>query len=108
MRAFLPDVGALGRAGAILRAVQHAHPKTPQWYLQLLMVDPSVQRQGLGGLLQDPTLEVCDREGISAWVETQKEENLAYYRRFGFSVVAEHHPVEVGPSMWSLSRSPKG
>jgi GNAT superfamily N-acetyltransferase len=107
LHAFLPDVGALGRAGPILRAVGHAHPKVPQWYLQLLMVDPGVQRQGIGGLLQRPTLETCDREGLPAWVETQKEENLAYYGRFGFTVVAEHHTVEGGPSMWSLRRDPK-
>jgi GNAT superfamily N-acetyltransferase len=107
LHAFLPDVGALGRAGSILRAVQHAHPKAPQWYLQLLMVDPDVQRQGIGGLLQAPTLAVCDEQGLPAWVETQKEENLAYYGRFGFKVIAEHHTVTDGPSMWSLSREPK-
>ena len=105
---FLPDVGALGRAGRILRAVEQAHPKMPQWYLQLLMVDPDVQRQGIGGLLQASALATCDREGLPAWVETQKHENLAYYGRFGFAVVHEHHPVPEGPSMWSLRRDPKG
>jgi len=108
LRAFLPDLGALNRAGSILRAVQHAHPKTPQWYLQLLMVDPVVQRQGIGGLLQSPTLEVCDHEHLPAFLETQKEENLAYYGRFGFTVAAEHRPVAMGPAMWSLSRAPRG
>ncbi len=106
LHAFLPDVGSLGRGGRILRVVEQAHPKIPQWYLQLLMVDPDVQRQGIGGLLQSPTLEVCDRDGLPAWLETQKEENLAYYARFGFAVVHEHHPVEDGPSMWSLRRDP--
>jgi GNAT superfamily N-acetyltransferase len=106
LRAFLPDVGSLGRGGRILRVVEQAHPKVPQWYLQLLMVDPDVQRQGIGGLLQAPILERCDREGLPAWLETQKEENLAYYQRFGFELVTEHHPVEDGPSMWSLRREP--
>jgi GNAT superfamily N-acetyltransferase len=106
LHAFLPDVGSLARGGRILRVVEQSHPKIPQWYLQLLMVDPDVQRQGIGGRLQSPTLEVCDREGLPAWLETQKEENLAYYGRFGFTVVHEHHPVENGPSMWSLRRDP--
>ncbi len=108
LRAFLPDVGSLGRGGRILRVVEQSHPKIPQWYLQLLMVDPDVQRQGIGGLLQSPTLEVCDRDGLPAWLETQKEENLAYYARFGYAVVHEHHPVADGPSMWSLRRDPAG
>jgi len=107
MYSFLPDVGALVRAGKVLRAVEQAHPRIPQWYLQLLMVDPVVQRQGIGGLLQVSTLEACDRDGLPAWVETQKEENLAYYGRFGFEVVHQHHTVADGPSMWSLRRDPK-
>jgi GNAT superfamily N-acetyltransferase len=108
IHAFLPDVSSLGRGGRILRVVEQSHPRIPQWYLQLLMVDPDVQRQGIGGLLQVPTLEVCDRDGLPAWLETQKHENLAYYARFGFDVVHEHHPVEDGPSMWSLRRDPAG
>ena len=105
--AFLPDVGSLGRGGRILRVGEQAHPRVPQWYLQLLMVDPDVQRQGIGGLLQAPTLEQCDREGLPAWLETQKEENLAYYRGSASSSSREHHPVEDGPSMWSLRREPQ-
>ena len=108
MRAFLPNLGSLPRAGRILRSVELAHPKRPQWYLQLLMVDPTVQRQGIGGILQASTLELCDAEGLPAWLETQKQDNLAYYARFGFEVAKEHRPVPDGPPMWSLSRDPRG
>jgi predicted N-acetyltransferase YhbS len=101
-------MGSFVRAGRILRAVELAHPKRPQWYLQLLMVDPSHQRQGLGALLQEKELATCDAEGLPAWLETQKEENLAYYARFGFSVASEHRPIPSGPAMWSLTREPAG
>jgi len=107
IRAFLPALKMLPRAGRILRSVELSHPKRPQWYLQLLMVDPAFQRQGIGATLQSPTLEACDREGLPAWLETQKEENLAYYARFGFEVVKEHRPLAEGPAMWSLSRDPR-
>jgi GNAT superfamily N-acetyltransferase len=107
VRAFLPDLSSLGRGGRILRIVEQSHPKTPpHWYLQLLMVDPDVQRQGIGGRLQAPELAACDREGLTAWLETQKPENVPYYGRFGFEVVHEHHPVPDGPSMWSMRRDP--
>jgi GNAT superfamily N-acetyltransferase len=107
VRAFLPDVSSLGRGGRILRVVEQSHPKTPpHWYLQLLMVDPDAQRQGIGGRLQAPELATCDREGRFAWLETQKPENVPYYARFGFEVVQEHHPVPEGPSMWSMRREP--
>jgi GNAT superfamily N-acetyltransferase len=105
--AFAPNLGSLNRGRPIMHAVVEAHPKRPQWYLQLLMVDPPFQRHGIGGMLQTPTLDVCDREGIFAWVETQKEENLAYYQRFGFEVVAEHRPVAQAPAMWSMGREAK-
>ena len=104
--AFAPNLSSLSRARPIMHAVADAHPKRPQWYLQLLMVDPPFQRQGIGGVLQEPTLAECDRGGIFAWVETQKAENLAYYERFGFKVVAEHRPVADAPAMWSLGREP--
>jgi GNAT superfamily N-acetyltransferase len=102
--AFAPNLSSLSRGRPIMHAVVEAHPKRAQWYLQLLMVDPPFQRLGIGSMLQTPTLAVCDREGVFAWVETQKEENLAYYRRFGFEVVAEHRPVADAPAMWSLGR----
>ena len=104
--AFGPNLSSLSRGRPIMKAVVDAHSKRPQWYLQLLMVDPPFQRHGIGSTLQSPTLELCDREGIFAWVETQKEENLAYYRRFGFEVAAEHRPVADAPAMWSLGREP--
>jgi GNAT superfamily N-acetyltransferase len=108
IRAFLPDVSSLGRGGQILRVVEKSHPKVPaHWYLQLLMVDPDVQRQGIGGRLLSPELDACDRDGLTAWLETQKPENVPYYARFGFEVVHEHHPVPEGPSMWSLRRAPR-
>jgi GNAT superfamily N-acetyltransferase len=108
VRAFVPHMGSFARAGRILRSVELTHPKRPQWYLQLLMVDPPHQRKGIGALLQAPTLATCDAEGLPAWLETQKEENLAYYARFGFQVAKEHRPIASGPAMWSLSRDPAG
>jgi GNAT superfamily N-acetyltransferase len=106
--AFRGSFSSLNRARPLLKEVAKAHPKRRHWYLQLLMTDPPYQRQGIGGLLQNPTLEICDREGLPAWLETQKHENLAYYARFGFEVVSEHKAPGDGPSIWSLNREPKG
>jgi predicted N-acetyltransferase YhbS len=101
----VPSLGPASRARGALKEVVKAHEKRPHWYLQLLMVDPSFQRQGIGGLLQTPTLERCDAEAIPSWLETQKPDNLVYYGRFGFTVVAEHK-VPDGPSIWSMVREP--
>jgi GNAT superfamily N-acetyltransferase len=90
-----------------LMAIDQAHPKEPMWYLLLLVVDPLVQRAGLGTRLQASVLEVADRDGVDCYLETQKPENLAYYRRFGYEVAEELRPVVGGPSLWTMRRPPR-
>jgi len=87
----------------LLDAVEKAHPAEPHWYLALLGVDPSRQRRGLGAALLRPVLEHCDEFGESAYLETQKPDNLAYYARFGFEV---RNRITVGdsPPVWLLWR----
>jgi GNAT superfamily N-acetyltransferase len=87
-----------------LLAIERAHPKDLMWYLLLLVVDPSVQRAGIGTALQQPGLETADKEGLDCYLETQKPENIAYYRRFGYDVVDELRPVKSGPPLWTMRR----
>ena len=88
-----------------LVAIDRAHPKEPMWYPLLLVVDPLVQRAGIGAWLQAPGLEAADQEGVDCYLETQKAENVSYYRRFGYEVVDELRPVLEGPPLWTMRRS---
>jgi GNAT superfamily N-acetyltransferase len=88
-----------------LFAIEKAHPKEPLWYLLLLVVDPSVQRSGIGTRLQQDGLRAADRDGFECYLETQKPENLAYYRRSGYEVDQELHPVPGGPPLWTMRRA---
>ena len=90
-----------------IMAIDHEHPKEPVWYLALLAVIPDHQRKGMGKELMAPVLEICDREGYDVYLETQKEDNLAYYRRVGCDVVNVLHPVKNGPPLWTLRRPTK-
>jgi GNAT superfamily N-acetyltransferase len=87
-----------------LLAIEKVHPKDPLWYLLLLVVDPSVQRGGIGTRLQQEGLDAADRDGIDCYLETQKAENVPYYRRSGYKVDQELHPVEGGPPLWTMRR----
>jgi len=98
-----PSAGANGMR--YLLAIERAHPKDLLWYLFLLVVDPSVQRGGIGTLLQASGMESADKEGLDCYLETQKPENIAYYRRFGYEVVEELHPVKSGPPLWTMRRT---
>jgi ribosomal protein S18 acetylase RimI-like enzyme len=97
-----------GRALHGLRLVgeiEAAHPRTRHWYLSLLGIEPLCQGRGLGSLLMQPVLQRCDREGLPAYLESSKEENIAFYRRHGFAVVGEVR-VAGGPTLWPMLRPP--
>jgi GNAT superfamily N-acetyltransferase len=82
-------------------------PAEPHWYLQLLGTHPDWQRQGLGALLIEQIGEVCDREGLPMYLETETIENVAYYGRLGFQVTAEWDVPAGGPHMWGMRRGPR-
>jgi GNAT superfamily N-acetyltransferase len=98
---------ALVDGSKYLLAIDRVHPREDLWYLQLLVVDPSVQRLGIGGMLQRPELARADEEGLPCYLETQNPDNLPYYRRFGYETVKELHPVKNGPPLWTMRREPK-
>ena len=53
-----------------------------------------------------PGLELCDREGLAAYLESSKESNLAFYGRFGFRVTDEVRMPGGGPPVWLMWRDP--
>jgi hypothetical protein len=98
----------VGRALALLSAVDKAHHELqePHYYLAILGTDPRFQRSGAGTAALAPVLDGCDTQGLPAYLETQKEENLVYYARHRFDVVQK---IEVRgcPPIWTLRRDPK-
>ena len=83
-------------------------PRDEHWYLQMLATHPDWQRQGLGAQLMHHMFERADDEGLACYLETETEENVAYYRHHGFQVRSEwdvpdwqHLP---GPHMWGMLR----
>lgn len=107
-RALAARPPALVAGSQYLLAMDKAHPREPIWYLELLAVDPSAQRRGYGGALQEQVYAQADRDQLASYLETQKEANLAYYRRFGYEVVTELRPVRNGPPLWTMRREPRG
>jgi GNAT superfamily N-acetyltransferase len=93
------------QAARLFFEVDREHPKEPHWYLALLATDPSAQGRGLGSALLAPVLEECDREGLLAYTETQKFENVAWYGRAGFTVSREVR-LPGTPPVWCLRREP--
>ena len=98
----------IGRAVALLGAVDKAHHDVagPHYYLGILGTDPEFQRSGAGSAVLAPVLERCDTEGLPAYLETQKESNIAYYARHRFELVQKIE-VKGCPPIWTLLRQPR-
>jgi ribosomal protein S18 acetylase RimI-like enzyme len=80
----------------------------PCWYLFLLGVEPSRQRQGLGGALMRPILERADTDQIACYLETENERNVAFYRRHSFEVIVNGEEADAtGVRFWTFRRRPK-
>jgi GNAT superfamily N-acetyltransferase len=94
------------KAIRLFMEVDKRHPKDPHWYLSLLVTDPSAQGRGIGTRLLAPVLERCDEEGHFAYLETQKEANVAWYARAGFEV-ADVVRLRGTPPVWLLRRDPR-
>jgi GNAT superfamily N-acetyltransferase len=89
---------------AYLNATEKVHPKNEHWYLAILGVEPDRQGQGIGARLIDHTLDPLDREGLDAYLETDKESNLAWYARRRFELRETLHPTPDGPPTWTMWR----
>ena len=98
----------LGGALRLLTALDKAHHelKEPHYYLGILGTDPLHQRRGAGHAALQPVLERCDAEGVPAYLETQKEENLAYYARHAFDLI-QKVDLDGVPPVWTLMRKPR-
>lgn len=96
------------RAVHMLYQMQDAHAKIkePHWYLVDIAVDPSMQGRGLGHEILRPQLDICDKTGVAAYLESSNSKNFGIYERLGF----EHRPaIEIadGVNMYPMWRDPK-
>jgi len=60
----------------------------------------------VGSFLISSTLERADRDALPVYLETTKDVNVVYYRRFGFEVVEELKMGRGAPPVWTMLRPP--
>lgn len=111
-RCLVPAVRSVGlgkvreRLGA-LPAMEKGHPREPHWYLEILAARVDLRGRGVGSALMAPVIERCDRDGMPAYLESSKFENLAFYHRFGFEVTEEIEIAPGCPPLWRMWRDPR-
>lgn len=100
-------VAGLRRTLKMVTAMEAAHPREPHWYLEFLATDAHLRGRGVGSALIVPALEWADDDGVGAYLESSKFDNVAFYRRHGFDVVEEMVAVDGAPPLWRMWRDPR-
>jgi ribosomal protein S18 acetylase RimI-like enzyme len=90
--------------GQVFQALSVVHPMTSHWYLAVVGVEPGAQGEGVGSGLVRHFVERVDADEESAYLETDRAENVAFYESFGFSVASELEILDV--PVWRMWRDP--
>jgi ribosomal protein S18 acetylase RimI-like enzyme len=64
------------------------------WFLFILGVDPELQRKGFGTKMIEPMLDRIDKEKLPIMLDTNKQNNIGYYQKFGFEVVKNYKVLD--------------
>ena len=100
-------LAGMRRAVAALDVLSRNRPAAPHIYLNVLGVEPALQRRHFGiallDWLRDQTALRPDLVGV--YLETATEANVSYYSHVGYRVTGEIYPL--GVRMWQMLQ-PRG
>jgi len=97
-------VGNGRRAASWLRAWSNHDSSERHYHFGPLGVDAHLQGQGIGSELMRAFCQEMDEVNENAYLETDKEINVGFYRRFGFEVIGEDQVI--GVPNWFMLRRP--
>jgi GNAT superfamily N-acetyltransferase len=84
----------------------HLDPAEPHVHLGPIGVEPIRQRQGIGSALMARYIEHLDQEKSAGYLETDRPENVEFYKKFGFMV--KHEEQIIGTPTWTMWRPGRG
>lgn len=95
------------RALRLNAAVQKAHPREKHYYLEVLGTLPQRRGRGIGGALVRAVLDLCDAQGVGAYLENSNPRNEAFYARHGFRPMGALALPEGCPPLMPMWRDPR-
>jgi ribosomal protein S18 acetylase RimI-like enzyme len=105
---FLPSLLSTNPASTVLRILSWARawgredPSSPHWHLGPVGVLRSHQGRGVGSALLRSFCSRMDQDHSEAYLETDKEINVAFYQRAGFKV--DRRKEVIGVPCWFMTR----
>jgi ribosomal protein S18 acetylase RimI-like enzyme len=94
--------GAEARHAELWDWIAGNFPDEPFWYLDHIAVKADRRGGGLGAALIHHGLAFAERDGVPAFLETGRPENVGYYERRGFRTVADDDAPGGGPHIWFM------
>jgi len=98
---------ASGRLFGAFAGFGELHPDAPHWYLAFIGLEPDAQGRGIGHRLLEPALACADAGGTLCYLETPFMQTHAFYRKNGFEITRELHPIPGAPPVWTMTRPPQ-
>jgi ribosomal protein S18 acetylase RimI-like enzyme len=84
----------------------HLDPEEPHVHLGPIGVAPEAQRQGIGTALMNRYIEHLEQQRMAGYLETDRPENVEFYKKFGFLVQREEQLI--GAPTWYMWRPQNG
>ena len=76
------------------------------WYLNVIGVHPTCRRKGYARSMLEGMLSRVDEEGLPCFLDTNSDENVAIYEKFGFAV-AKRYTILQRNTHWGMIRPPQ-
>jgi len=80
----------------------HLDPDEPHLHLGPIGVAPGMQGQGIGTALMRRYVEHLEQEKAVGYLETDRAENVEFYKKFGF--IVRHQETLIGAPTWYMWR----
>jgi ribosomal protein S18 acetylase RimI-like enzyme len=80
-------------------------PDEPHIHLGPIGVAPGLQRRGVGSALMEHFIQQIARENAAGYLETDRWENVEFYKKFGFNL--RHEEILIGAPVWYMWRPPE-
>ena len=84
----------------------HLDPEEPHVHLGPIGVAPEAQGQGIGTALMNRYIEHLKQERSAGYLETDRPENVEFYKKFGFAVQRQEQLI--GTMIWYMWRPRDG
>jgi ribosomal protein S18 acetylase RimI-like enzyme len=91
----------LSRAMKREAAIKRQHPNSKIIYLWFIGVRPEAQNRGIGSALLHSVIEKNEISGRPMYLETSCEQNIPFYKKFGFKIYNE---LDFGYKLYCLKR----